>query len=48
MTDLIKSRRSVYPKDFDQSKKIKDSVITQILELAVFVPNHGLTQPWFF
>jgi nitroreductase len=45
---LIKERRSVYPKDFKPNTKISDTVIEQILDLAVWAPTHKLTQPWYF
>lgn len=45
---IIKRRKSVYPKDFKTNIKIEDSVIEEILDNAVWAPNHGLNQPWFF
>ncbi len=46
--DFIKERRSTWPKDFDTSKKIEDGIIKEILENAIWAPNHGLNQPWHF
>lgn len=46
--DLIKNRRSVFPKQFDQEKKIDDAIINQILENANWAPSHGQTEPWRF
>jgi nitroreductase len=46
--DLIKNRRSVYPKDFTPGIKIEDKVVEDILDLAVWAPTHKLTQPWYF
>lgn len=47
LTQLIKSRRSIFPKNYIQ-KEISESVITQILESANYAPTHKLTQPWRF
>lgn len=48
ISQLIKQRRSVYPKDFKPNVNIEDSVIKKLLELAVWAPTHKLTQPWYF
>lgn len=48
INDLIRSRRSVYTKDYVQNKKVPDSVIKQILENANWAPTHKLTEPWRF
>ncbi len=48
LRQLIRERRSVYPKDFEPRKHISDETISTILENAVWAPNHGLNQPWFF
>jgi nitroreductase len=34
--------------NFDPGRKIENAVIREILELAVWAPTHGLTQPWTF
>ena len=46
--ELVKERRSVFPKQFDTTKKVPDAVIQQILINATWAPNHGQTEPWFF
>lgn len=46
--ELVKSRRSVFPSQFDPSKKIPDEIVKQILVNATWAPNHGKTEPWFF
>ncbi len=46
--ELIRSRRSVFPAQFDQGKKVDDAIINQILENATWAPNHGQTEPWHF
>ena len=45
---FIRNRRSTWPKDFNPDIKIDNIVITEILENAVWAPNHGLNQPWHF
>jgi nitroreductase len=45
---LVRERRSVFPKQFDTSKKVPDSIVQQILVNATWAPNHGQTEPWFF
>ena len=45
---LIKQRRSVFPKQFDEGKHIPDEIIAQILENATWAPSHGNIQPWKF
>jgi nitroreductase len=45
---LIKSRRSVFPKQFDAGKKVDDAIVQQLLENATWAPNHGHTEPWRF
>ena len=45
---LVRNRRSVYPKQYEEGKTIPDEVIMQILENATWAPNHGQTEPWHF
>ncbi len=45
IVETIRNRRSIY--DFKQIPIPKD-VIVQILEPAVWAPNHKLTEPWRF
>jgi nitroreductase len=45
---LIRERRSTYPMNFDPSRKIENSLISEMLETAVWAPSHKLTQPWAF
>ncbi|MEO6229359.1 MAG: nitroreductase [Ferruginibacter sp.] len=45
---LIRERRSVFPAQFDTSRKVADEIIQQILINATWAPNHGQTEPWFF
>lgn len=48
INELIKSRRSTYPAQFDNSKIIDDTIIWQILENANYAPTHKKTEPWRF
>jgi nitroreductase len=45
---LIRNRRSVFPKQFDSSRKVPDEIIKEILTNATWAPTHGLTEPWYF
>ena len=45
---LIHDRRSTWPLNFDAERKIEDTLISEILETAIWAPTHGLTQPWSF
>jgi len=44
---LIRKRRSVFPKDYT-GEKVSDEIINQMLENANWAPNHKLTEPWRF
>ena len=48
LNELIKNRRSVFPKQFVPGKKIADEMIQQIMENATWAPNHGNEEPWQF
>ncbi len=45
---LIRSRRSVFPDQFIQGKKIDDTIIQEIITNATWAPNHGRQEPWQF
>jgi nitroreductase len=45
---LIRSRRSVFTRQFVPGKQIPDEWIWQLLENASWAPSHKLTQPWHF
>jgi nitroreductase len=45
---LIRNRRSVFPKQFAEGKKVPDEIVTEILENARWAPSHGRTEPWHF
>ena len=42
---LIKSRRSVMPKDFN-GESVSREEVEQLLEAANWAPTHGRTEPW--
>ncbi len=45
---LVRSRRSTFPDQFDAGKKIDDHIIKEILTNATWAPNHGKQEPWHF
>lgn len=45
---LIRSRRSTFPKQFDEGKKVDDAIVQQLIENATWAPSHGNIQPWKF
>ena len=48
VNQLIRDRRSTFPKQLVAGKKIPDEIIMQILENATWAPTHGQTEPWYF
>src|SRR6188768_1545412 len=46
--ELVKNRRSTFPKQFVPGKSVPDEIIQQILVNACWAPNHGQTEPWQF
>jgi nitroreductase len=47
ITALIKDRRTIYPEQFS-TRKVHKELIEALLNLAIWAPSHGLTQPWRF
>ena len=47
ISTIIKNRRSTKPSDMN-GKKIDNTVIKQLLELADWAPTHARTEPWRF
>jgi nitroreductase len=45
---LIRNRRSVFPKQFAEGQPVDHTIILEILENAIWAPNHGQTEPWQF
>lgn len=48
INQLIRSRRSVFPKQFEAGRRVPDELIQQVLENATWAPSHGNLQPWKF
>ncbi|MFT3908571.1 MAG: nitroreductase [Ferruginibacter sp.] len=46
--ELVKNRRSTFPKQFAAGEPISNDIIKQILINATWAPNHGQTEPWQF
>ncbi len=46
--ELARNRRSVFPDQFEQGKKIDDAIVKEILINATWAPNHGRAEPWQF
>jgi len=46
LAQLIKERRSVHR--FEQNRPVPVELVKQLLDTAVWVPNHKMTQPWRF
>ncbi len=47
VNQLIRTRRSVFPKDYT-GERVDDSIVNQMLENANWAPNHKMTEPWRF
>lgn len=47
LKSIIQSRRSVFPKSY-RKQEIEDALIRDILESAIYAPNHKRTEPWRF
>ncbi len=48
LNELIRNRRSTFPKQYAAGKPVPDTVIEQMLENANWAPTHKLTEPWRF
>jgi nitroreductase len=48
VNQLIKQRRSTFPKQYDAGKHVDDGIIQQLLENANWAPTHKLSEPWRF
>ena len=48
INEIIESRRSTFPYQFEKGKHIPDEIIHQILENANRAPTHKKTEPWRF
>ncbi len=48
ISELIRSRRAVFPKFYIPGKPIDRAIIEQLLENANWAPTHKRTEPWRF
>lgn len=47
ITELIRSRRTIYPEQFSE-RKVHREQVELLLTNALWAPTHGNTQPWRF
>ncbi|MBS1568404.1 MAG: nitroreductase [Bacteroidetes bacterium] len=47
ITEIIRDRRSIQPKDFSP-REVQRDIIDQVLGNGIWAPTHGMTQPWRF
>lgn len=47
ITDLIRERRTIRPKDYTE-RVVQRDMLERILTNGTWAPNHGMTQPWRF
>lgn len=47
ITELIRHRRTIYPKDLTD-REVHKEMIERILTNATWAPTHGMLQPWRF
>ena len=47
LNEIIKYRRSIYPKEFN-GNKVEDFIVQNLLKNAHKAPSHGNTRPWLF
>src|SRR5689334_15355250 len=45
---LIRNRRSTFPKQFEEGAVVDDAIVQQVVENATWAPSHGNLQPWKF
>lgn len=48
LNQLIRSRRSTFPDQFEAGKPVDDAIVREILINATWAPNHGKAEPWHF
>lgn len=47
ITDLIRHRRTIYPKDYTD-RVVHREIVERVLSNGTWAPTHGMTQPWRF
>ena len=45
LKEILESRRSIFPKNYTD-EEIEEDVLHEILNSAIFAPNHKKTKPW--
>ena len=45
LKEILESRRSIFPKNYTD-EEIDEDVLHEILNSAIFSPNHKMTKPW--
>lgn len=45
LKEILESRRSIFPKNYSD-EEIEEDVLQEILNSAIFAPNHKKTKPW--
>jgi len=48
MLEIIRSRRSVFPPQYESEKPVPSDVLDLVLEAANWAPSHKKTEPWRF
>lgn len=46
--DLLVTRRSLKPEQYDNTRAVPEAIVRRALSAAVLAPNHFLTEPWRF
>lgn len=47
ITNVIKDRRTIYPEQYTD-RKVHKEIVEEVLNNAIWAPNHGKTEPWRF
>ena len=47
VTEVIKNRRTIYPEDYTD-RAVHKEIVEDVLNNAIWAPNHGMVQPWRF
>jgi nitroreductase len=45
ITELIRTRRTIYPKDYSD-RVVQKEIVERVLTNGTWAPTHGMTQPW--
>ncbi|MBL7950758.1 MAG: nitroreductase [Flavobacteriales bacterium] len=47
ITELIRHRRTIFPKDYTE-RLVQREMVERVITNGTWAPNHGMTQPWRF